>query len=136
MTKIDEITVSIEEVVSYIRLTGKFGPELRDLVRRKIIREGAVNSGLKVTGGELQQAADDFRNANDLHSSKATENWFKSNGVSIEAFEEFIETNLLITKFKDELMKKADKEKYYSSKGIQSWIRDMIFEEWVEQEMK
>jgi len=89
-----------------------------------------------VSNGELQKAADTFRVANGLNKASDTERWLKSNGITLEAFEEFLETNLLINKFKDALEKKTAKGKYLASPGVKESVKEMIYQDWLAKAMK
>ena len=131
-----EIEVAAAEVVDYMRITGQFAPALREVVRRKVASETAKKDGIKVSDNELQKAADAFRLANGLKKARDTNVWLKSNGISMDALEEFLETNILISKFKDKLEKKANKKKYISSQGIQELVRSMAFEDWIQDQLK
>lgn len=126
-----EIEVAVAEVVDYLRITGQFAPALREVVARKVAADAARRSRIRVTTGQLQKAADTFRALNGLSKAKDTERWLKSNGVSIEAFEEHLETNLLVDKFKDLIANKAGKTKYHSSPAIKESVREMIYQDWL-----
>ncbi len=132
----NEIEIAVAEVVDYLRITGRFAPALREVVQRKITAEAAKKSKIKVSNGELQKAADTFRVANGLTKASDTERWLKSNGITLEAFEEFLETNLLINKFKDALEKKTAKGKYLASQGIKESVKEMIYQDWLAKAMK
>ncbi len=134
--KTKEIEVAVAEVVDYLRVTGQFHPALRAVVERKLTAQEAKNKGIGVTEDELQQAADAFRVMHDLNKAKDTEDWLSSSGVTVETFEEFLETNLLMNKLKDELGKQADKEKYISSEGVQESMREMIYQDWLGNQFK
>ena len=136
MEKANELEIAVAEVVDYLRMTGQFSPSLREVVQRKITAEAAKKAKVRISNGELQKAADTFRVANGLNKASDTDRWLKSNGVSLEALEEFLETNLLINKFKDALGKKTAKGKYLSSVGIKESIREMIYQDWLAKEMK
>jgi len=136
MAKGREIDVSVAEVVDYLKLNGSFSPALGDVVGRKVTAEAAKKSKIRVTTGELQKAADVFRIELGLLKAKDTEKWLKSSGISMEAFEEYLETNLLITKFKNSLEKKASKTKYASSAAIKEAMREMIYDDWLTGAMK
>jgi len=131
-----DIEVSVAEVVDYLRVTGQFTPALREVVERKIAAEAAVKSGIKVTTGELQKAADAFRVLNDLSKARDTERWLRSTGISIETLEAYLESNILISKFKDKLEKKASKAKYLALPGVRESIRDRIYQEWLATQLK
>jgi hypothetical protein len=84
----------------------------------------------------LQRAADAFRTVKDLGKASDTQRWLNSAGISVEALEEFLETNILISKFKDRLEKKANKSKYCAHPGIQESIRDMAYQDWLKGQVK
>lgn len=129
--KLNELAISMAEVVDYTRITGGFAEALQEVVRRKITVEAAKEKGLTISPEELQRAADVFRTVNNLKTADDTENWLKENGLSLEALEDHLETNLLIFKFKEALEKEADKEKYVASPSIQGSIRQMIYRDWL-----
>jgi hypothetical protein len=131
-----DIEVSVAEVVDYLRVTGQFTPALREVVERKITAEAAMKSGIKVTTGELQKAADAFRVLNDLSKARDTERWLRSTGISIETLEAYLESNILISKFKDKLEKKAGRAKYLTLAGVRESIRDKIYQDWLATQLK
>ena len=134
--EIKDLEVFTAEVVDYLRLTGGFAPVLREVIERKITADAAKKKGHKVTTQRLQRASDAFRIAHGLHKSSDTKKWLKSNGISEETFEEFLETNLLISMFKDELEKKTSKTKYFSSPTIKESVRDLIYGDWLKNQLK
>jgi hypothetical protein len=136
MAKNKEIDVAVAEVVDFMRITGTFVPALRQVVARKITAQAAAKAGIKVTTGELQRVADTFRLANGLARAGDTKSWLKSEGISLEYFENYLETNLLINKFKDRLRKKAATNKYMASMGIQESLNEMIYQDWLTKAMK
>ncbi len=103
-----DIEVTVAEVVDYLRVTEQFIPAVREVVERKITAQAARKSGITVSAGELQRAADAFRTVKDLGKASDTQRWLNSAGISVEALEEFLETNILISKFKDRLEKKGE----------------------------
>ena len=131
-----DLEVFTAEVVDYLRLTGGFASVLREVVERKITANAARTKGLKVTTQKLQRASDAFRVALGLHKSSDTKKWLKSNGISEETLEEFLETNLLITMFKDQLEKKTSKTKYLSTPTIKEIVRDSIYRDWLKNQLK
>ncbi|MBI5057507.1 MAG: SurA N-terminal domain-containing protein [Nitrospirae bacterium] len=131
-----EIEIAVAEVVDYMRIMGGFQPALNEVVKRKVASNAAKQMGVRVSSAELQKAADSFRLLNGLVSARDTENWLKANGVTVETFEDFIETNILVNKLKDRIEKKADRRKYAASPAIQSSIREMAFQDWVTNALK
>jgi peptidylprolyl isomerase len=133
---VKEIEVTVAEVVDYLRVTEQFLPAVREVVERKITAQAARKSGITVTTNELQRAADAFRAVKDLGKARDTQRWLNSIGISIEAFQEYLETNILISKFKDRLEKKANRTKYCAHPGIQESIRDMAYQDWLKSQVK
>ena len=134
--KKNEIEVSVSEVVDYLRVTEEFVPVLGEVVERKITAEAARKRGIKVTKKELQKAADTFRAVKDLSKASETARWLKETGITVETLEAYLETNILISKFKDALEKKTSKAKYITRPGITESIRDMIFQDWLNSQLK
>lgn len=134
--KSNEIEVAVAEVVDYMRMTGKFAPALSEVVQRKVTAEAAKKSGIKGSTKELQKTVDAFRVVNGLSKASDTNKWLKSNGISVESLEEFLETNILISKYKDKLEKKTGKNKYLASAGIKESVREMIYQDWLESALK
>ena len=131
-----EIEVAVAEVVDYLRITGGFAPALREVVQRKVTAAAAKKAGAKVTKGQLQKAADAWRLANGLNKASETEAWLAANGVAVEALEDYLETNLLMSKLKDQLEKKTAKKKYLAAEGIKESVRQMIYEDWLAKAMQ
>jgi len=132
----EEIQVSVSEVVDHLRINGEFTPALQEVVRRKIAAKAAKAIGIDVTDEELQKASNEFRVTNGLRKAGDTLKWLEDNGISLETFETYLQTNILIQKFKDELEKKADNERYLSYKVTKKIIRDLIYRDWLDEQMK
>ena len=131
-----QIDVSVAEVVDFLRFNGQFMSALHEVVERKLTVAAAKKKGLGVTKAQLQKASDAFRIVNGLNKAKDTEKWLAARGITIEGLEDYLESNLLISKFKDELEKKASKTKYYAEQSIKDSVRDMIYQDWLAKEIK
>ena len=131
-----EIEVAVAEVVDYLRITGGFAPALREVVERKVTAEAAKKAGITVTKAQLQRASDAWRLANGLNKASDTEAWLSANGITVEALEDYLETNLLMSKLKDQLEKKTAKKKYLDSEGIKESVRQLIYEDWLAKALK
>lgn len=107
-----------------------------DVARRKITADAARKKGIKISDKELQQAFDIYRIANNLHKANKTEEWLKSRGITQEYLENFVETNLLIQRFKDQLENEADLKDYTSHPEIAAAIREKIYGNWLRNETK
>ena len=128
--KPSEIEVAVAEVVDYLRINGDFAPALAEVVQRKVTADAARKSGLKVTAAELQRAADGFRAIRDLLKASDTERWLQANGITVEALESYLETNILISKFKDQLAKRG--KKLLKSKAVAETVRELAYREWLD----
>jgi|MudIll2142460700_1097286.scaffolds.fasta_scaffold978860_1 hypothetical protein len=128
--KAPELEIDVTEVVDHLRFTGGFASALAEVVKRKITAEAAKKQGTTVSDAELQKAADVFRVDRGLYKASDTDKWLRSNGLSVEGFEAYLETSLLINKFKDALVAKADLQKYLSSRVVKSVTREAVYEDW------
>jgi len=134
--KSKELEVEVAEVVDYMKINGQFEPALREVVVRKIVAEKARKSGLKITNQKLQKAADVFRMSLGLTRASQTAAWLKANGITVEALETYLETNLLISALKDSLLKKAGKTRLYNSKLIKEAAREIVYKRWLKKTIK
>jgi len=128
----DPIEVGVAEVVDYLRITGVFAPALDNVVKRKLTVQEAKRKGIEIVADELQAAADAFRGANNLESASDTNAWLEANGVSLDSFEDYIETNLLISKFVDTLERDVNRESLVDSQLLRKHLRQVVFNSWIE----
>jgi hypothetical protein len=126
-----DLEVGVAEVVDYLRITGQFTSALHAVIERKITVNAARDRGIKVSGNQLQKAADTFRAGHGLNKATDTQQWLESIGVSVEAFEEYLETNLLIDRFKDQLSRKAKKGKYLKAPAMKESIKEIAYQDWL-----
>lgn len=136
MTKVEGIDVSVSEVVNMMRINNQFDAGLREAILRKITAEAARVSGIEISDEELQGAADVFRISKGLHKSEDTVEWLQSKGLSLDDLEYFLETSLLIAKFKDALAEKADRTGYLASPVVQSTVKEMIYQDWLRAQLE
>ncbi len=130
-----EIEVAVAEVVDYLRITGRFSRALAEVIERKVALAAAKKIGLKITTAQLKKASHTFRKMHNLSKASDTNQWLKANGMTVETLEDYLETNLLINKLKDQLEKKTAKKKYLSSPIIQESHREMIYKDWLAKEL-
>nr|AVH79566.1 PpiC-type peptidyl-prolyl cis-transl isomerase [Nostoc sp. PCC 9448] len=108
---LSSITITLEDVLTQIKLSCKL-PEIFDqIVTRKFITAAVTESGIKVETEELQKAADQLRLMNGLNSADDTWAWLEKNGLSLDDFEEIIYTNVISSKLATHLF--ADKVEPY-----------------------
>ena len=99
-------SITPDEVVKSLGLTGQLKAVCIDLIRRKAVVSKARELGVEVPTDELQQFCDNFRTAQGLHSAEDTMRFLDQNGLTVDDFEEFCEgavlTNLLREHLADE----------------------------------
>ncbi len=134
--KKQEVEIAVAEVVDYLRITGQFAPALKAVVERKITAGAARRSGIKVATKQLQSAADTFRAMNGLAKASDTQRWLRQNGLTVEALEDYLETNILINAFKGKLEKKGGASKYMKAPIIKESVRELIYKDWLANELK
>ena len=128
--------VAVAEVVDYLKITGQFEPALREVIVRKITAEKARKKGFKVGKQKLQKAADAFRLIHGLNKASQTEAWLKANGIRLEALEAYLEENLLVNAFKDDLVKKAGKTRLYNAAPVKETVRELVYQRWLNKAIK
>lgn len=133
---LDEITVGTQDVVNYLRVNGDFAPALRDVVERKMCAQAARESGMDVTDEELQEVFDNFRYSMGLEEADDTKRWLEASGLSLDDLEEHLEENLLMYKWKNHLEEQANKDDYLESETIQDQVREMIYQDWVNEQLE
>ncbi|MHB9029038.1 MAG: hypothetical protein ACYC9O_09730 [Candidatus Latescibacterota bacterium] len=136
MQPVEEMEVRVAEVVDYLRINGDFTPALREVVSRKMAAAAARKAGIVISDDELQRAADVFRASRNLHKASDTESWMKSVGVTAESFESFLETSLLVSKFKEHLAGQADQQKYLALEAVEDTVRELVYQDWLQQQMQ
>lgn len=127
----DELEVKVAEVVDYTKMNGSFALALQEVVKRKVTVAEAKKRELAVSDEELQKAADVFRSVNNLSTSSATQTWLEERGLTLDALEDYLESNLLIYQLKDQLVNEFDSEKYLASHRIQESIRKKAYQDWL-----
>lgn len=133
----EEIEVAVAEVVDFLKINGQFTPALQQVVERKITAKAARKNRARVSTKQLQKTFDTFCHLHGLIKARDTEVWLESMGISLEALEAYLETNILVSKFKDQLYKKSDSvKKYMSSPEVKETIRELTYQDWLTKQLK
>jgi hypothetical protein len=132
----NSIELAVADVVDYLKITGRFAPALRAVVERQITFKAARKAGVRVSVKDVQRGADIFRVGHDLSKASDMKKWLGANGISQDAFEDYIETNLTISRFKDKLLKKTKVNKYLASQSIGASVREMVYRDWLDAALK
>jgi tetratricopeptide (TPR) repeat protein len=132
----NKIAVVEREIVEYLKITGKYQSAMLKVTERSDTKEEATRSGVTIMEHELRSAINAFRILNNLSKANDMESWLKFNNLSWETFEEYIETELIISKFKDDLVKNTDKATYLSLPEVKKSIREMACQDWLENQRR
>ena len=99
------------DVINHLKLSSQLNRFLEGIATCKIIEAQAAKLNIELTDRELQQAADDFRLAHNLHNIEATWQWLKHNYMTMDDFESLISANVITKKLAHHLF--ADRVKSF-----------------------
>ena len=128
--------VSIAEILNFMKFEGMFGQVSVEVQCRRASAEAARKAGLRIRTVELQKAADSFRLQKGLFRASDTEEWLDSNGLTHQDFEEYLETSLLIRKFKRSLEKEGGNQKTLLTREVRRLVRDGEYGKWLRRAFK
>jgi putative peptide maturation system protein len=94
--------VSLYDVLSFAKLNGSL-QLFSDAIEAAIVRQGAAQKGIEVSDEELQQAADDFRTANELYDAETTQAWLEDRKLSYQEWETSLEYQVTEQKLREVL---------------------------------
>ncbi|MBW4489964.1 MAG: peptidylprolyl isomerase [Trichocoleus desertorum ATA4-8-CV12] len=96
-----EYAVLTAEFLKGLHRRGKLLPLLREATIERSLLEYANTFEIEITPHELQNAADTFRQQNDLTSTIEMDAWLAREHISIADFEDSLHRNLLMSKLRD-----------------------------------
>jgi putative peptide maturation system protein len=105
-------TISLRDVLRFAKWHGR-ATFIKDAADAALIRQAAVERGLKISDEEFQQAADAFRVERELYDAETTEEWLAANYLSNVEWEALLEDDLLRRKLSDALTG-GSVEKYFA----------------------
>jgi putative peptide maturation system protein len=94
--------VSLYDVLKRAKLKGTL-QLIEDGINAALIQQAAEQRGIDVSDEELQQAADEYRAANDLHDAETTQVWLESKNLSYEDWESLLEYQVNERKLREAL---------------------------------
>jgi len=130
-----KIEPTISEVIDHIRINGVYNQQIRELQEKKVTALAAQKNGISVTDEELQRAADTFRIINDLADTKVFKDWLQAVDMPLENFEAYLERNILVSKFRDTLIEKANVMDYIQRQDVEEAFREEVYNEWLLENM-
>lgn len=98
--RLGDVQLSLGQALRVLKNTGKLRALLQRTLRQEFLLDEARKVGARVESGELQSAADAFRQRRGLISAQQTHAWLSQAGLSVQDFEDNLERGLLIQKLK------------------------------------
>jgi parvulin-like peptidyl-prolyl isomerase len=120
------IDINCDDLLEYAKLSCKLPKLIEGAIVCKIIKSKATQLGIEVTPEELQQLADSFRIAQKLHQAKETQLWLEKNFLSLEDFENLIQTNAISEKLVKHLF--ADRVESFFEENKLNYTEVAIYE--------
>lgn len=106
--------VSLQHILRHARRHQRM--DFIDLaIESVLVRQAAVQLGIKVDDDELQEAADRFRSERGLESVEQTGAWLSANHLSVDDLADIVEDELLRQKVRDELTGKQVEAYYHEN---------------------
>nr|AVH79526.1 hypothetical protein [Synechococcus sp. PCC 9341] len=121
-----EINITDQEIIKQLKLSGKMPEIIEGIVNRQIITQEGNHVQINVETEELQQAADQFRLANNLQSAEETHKWLEKNQLSVEDFEEMLHFSIVSGKLANHLF--ADKIEPYFYQNQLNYAKVIMYE--------
>lgn len=121
-----DMTVSHEEIIYQLKLSGQMPAIVEGIAARNAIAKAAAEAGIKVEVEELQEAADKFRAANNLELEKDTWQWLQKQGMTLDEFEQMLEARILGSKLAQHLF--ADKVEPYFVENYLNYTQVLMYE--------
>ena len=116
LVKVDNEAVTEDDVLNNLRFTDEIDDIVDRVVNRRVVVAGARALGLSVADEELQEAADTYRAFADLSLAKDTTDWLDGMHTDAEAWEKFLEEELLIKKVSETIASEDKVASYFRTK--------------------
>ncbi|NJR65878.1 MAG: peptidylprolyl isomerase [Leptolyngbyaceae cyanobacterium CRU_2_3] len=97
------MTISHDEILYQLKLSCLIPSTVEGVVTRKVITRIAAEQGIQAELSELQQAADGLRLLNKLQSANDTWLWLQKHNLSLDEFEELVQTTVISSKLANHL---------------------------------
>ena len=109
------IKINKTAIVNHLKLSSQLNKVLEGVATCRVIEAKVAELGIDLSDEELQQAADDFRLAHNLHNIEATWQWLKNNHLSMDDFEALMRTNTITKKLAHHLFNDRVKSFFYQN---------------------
>lgn len=112
---IGDTTLSSEQLVSWLKLSGRFPSVVHDLLQEKLAAQMARQQGLTVSDDDLQQAVENHRRVHGLYRVVDANEFLDAAGASLDDYETFIEDGLLAERMLSEVASDAAIEAHFEA---------------------
>jgi len=106
LAKIDNEELDEDDLVRFLKLSGKFDQIIEDMITDRLTILAAKKSGITVSGEEVQERFDQIRRVQGLHRAKAASEFLERLGVTLDEFEAYL-TDIL---YKEKVVKSITSE--------------------------
>jgi peptidylprolyl isomerase len=113
IVRIDDEIITTDDFIRILKLTGQFEGLVEQMVRDRLAVHAAKQSGLAISGEQIQERADQFRRILGLHRAADTNHYLDALGVSLDEFETFITDSLYQEKMLEQVCSDAAVEQYF-----------------------
>ena len=131
MNPVETIKMTPGEFLHQAKTLAQLPSLMEAIATRQVIQTTAQKSSLNVTPQELQEAADRFRQMNQLYSSEVTLTWLEKHRLSLDEFEELIHGNVLSQKVVDHLFSDKIEPYFYENRLVyeKAIFYEIVFED-------
>jgi hypothetical protein len=122
----ESLTISKADIIQQLRLTCKLPELIEQVATRKLIFATAEAEGIVATTEELQATSDRMRFIFGLKDADATWAWMKTNYLSLDDFEEFVQMTILSTKLSEKLF--GEKAEAWFAENQVNYMAAVLYE--------
>lgn len=113
IAKVDNVTFSAEDLIIWLKLSGRFSQVVEDFIKEKMAACAARKAGMSASLEELQTSADDNRRALGLHRAVDANEFLDDAGASLDDYEAYLEDQLLADKMRQQVQSATAVEDYF-----------------------
>lgn len=115
VASIGDLSLSSEQLVSWLKLSGRFSGVVHDLLQEKLAAEVARQQGLAISDEDLQQAVENHRRVHGLYRVVDANDFLDAAGASLDDYETFIEDGLLAERMLRDVSSDAAVEAHFDA---------------------
>lgn len=107
------IKITKEDIINQVKISGQLPNLISQIIDRKLITSAISKLKITISDQELQVAADQFRELNNLHSAHETMVWLQDNSLTVDDFETIAESSISTKKLAQKLFSQSDIERHF-----------------------